>query len=626
MWMIPQGRLMSHPLADGPSYVLWNRHQTVMKSKMLEPDATTPARKSLHDVTGLDGDPVPQDNKRTEHAVASAQHGAAEPGSQGVPLIEETVLYELPSRSEAAQPEISLPHSATSPGNEIELKLLVDADRLADFNAAPIIATNARNKGTRKHLKSVYYDTPERTLRRNGLSLRVRQSGARFVQTVKAEFADDPLRRGEWEASVPSIAPDIGLAMPFIPAKLRSDLRRHQLEAVFTADIRRHARIIDMPSGTVEVAFDQGVLKSGDRSLPVSEIELELKSGSASAIYELALRLAEHGAVRPSIRSKSARGFDLAADAPPVARKPRKLRFDPSISLDEAFATILRSCLGNILEALPAAEDGRDPEGVHQLRVSLRRLRSAFELMRSVGSLGNFDSLRSEARWLAQNLSAARDWDMFQLQTLPTIAKACPSVAGFDALEQVTEKRRSAAYDKVRRALNDRRCASLVIGLGGWIEARGWRNDVAPEELGRLAEPAINFARRILADQQARVLKRGRRFKSLEAEGLHRLRLAAKKLRYVADFLLPLYGDRKCARRFSRKLAGLQEDLGSFNDMAITASLFDGLGAESPDSGTAAAAIAGWQAHASVGVQAHLRSTWRDFTNTKVPWSREAEA
>jgi triphosphatase len=108
------------------------------------------------------------------------------------------------------------------------------------------------------------------------------------VQTVRAEFGDDPFRRGEWEASVPSIAPDVRLAIPFISEKLHSDLERHQLEAVFTADIHRHARIIELPSGTVEVAFDRGFLKSGNRSTPLSEIELELKGGSASAIYELA--------------------------------------------------------------------------------------------------------------------------------------------------------------------------------------------------------------------------------------------------------------------------------------------------------------------------------------------------
>ena len=165
----------------------------------------------------------------------------------------------------------------------------------------------------------------------------------------------------------------------------------------------------------------------------------------------------------------------------------------------------------------------------------------------------------------------------------------------------------------------------MRVGLGGWIEARGWRSDIAPDSLGRLAEPAINFARQILSKDDAKVLKRGRHFKSLKAEELHRLRLAAKRLRYVADFMLPLYGDRKSVRRFFRTLADLQEELGCYNDMAVTASLLTDLGADSPDSGTAAAAIAGWHAHASDGVEARLRNAWRDFTKAKAPWSSEAE-
>ncbi|OKO83926.1 hypothetical protein AC629_22040 [Bradyrhizobium sp. NAS80.1] len=587
---------------------------------MLKSDAT-PARK----IPGApDGNLVPKDNKRTQYVTGFLrQREAAEPDAEAT-IVDGAVIDHTPSQDTTLVPEPSSSHAAARPAGEIELKLLVAADRMAHFNAAPIIATNARNKGTRKHLKSVYYDTSEHTLRRNGLTLRVRQSGARFVQTVKTDAADDPLRRGEWEASVPSLAPDLALAMPFLPEKLRGRLEAQSLEAVFTADIHRHARIVDLPSGTVEIAFDQGVLTAGDQSMPVSEIELELKSGSAGTIYEIALRLAEHGAVKPSIRSKSARGFDLAAGTPPSVRRPSKLRLDPSVALDEAFATILRSCFLHLLQSLPAAEDGRNPEGVHQLRVALRRLRSALDLMRSAGALSNLDMLRSEARSLAQDLSAARDWDVFQLETLPTIANACPSVAGFDALGRAAAKCQSDAYRKAHRALDDRRCAIFLIGLGGWIETRGWRNDVAAEDLGQLSEPAVNFAQRVLSAQYAKVLKRGRRFKSLSAEGLHRVRLATKRLRYLSEFLLPLFEDRKSVRRFSRRLAGLQEELGAFNDMAVTASLLDGLGTE-PDSAVAAAAIAGWQARASVGVQPALQSTWRDFTAARAPWSRQAE-
>jgi inorganic triphosphatase YgiF len=354
---------------------------------MLKSDSTT-ARKTPG---APDGNPSPKENKGAP-IVAGFLRQIEPAGPDAEPAIEDAVSERTPAQEATPDLQPTESGSTAHPAGEIELKLLVDADRMAHFGAAPVIAANARNKGSHKRLKSIYYDTPERALRRAGLSLRVRQSGTRFVQTVKSDVVDDPLRRGEWEASVPSLAPDLALAMPFIPEKLRGQLDTQPLEAVFTADIHRHTRIVDLPSGTVEVAFDRGDLTAGGRSMPVSEIELELKSGGASAIYEIALRLAEHGTVRPSIRSKSARGFDLAADQPPSARRPRKLGLDPSVALDEAFAAILRSCFLHLLQSLPAAEDGRNSEGVHQLRVSLRRLRSALDLMRSVGALGNLDA------------------------------------------------------------------------------------------------------------------------------------------------------------------------------------------------------------------------------------------
>ncbi|MGJ4887175.1 CHAD domain-containing protein [Bradyrhizobium sp. HKCCYLRH3099] len=516
----------------------------------------------------------------------------------------------------------ALPDPANA-GEEIELKLLVAPDQLADFHHAPIVVAHARNKGTRKHLKSVYYDTPKRTLWKNGFTLRVRQSGTRFVQTVKAQHSDDPLKRGEWEASVTSIAPDAALAAALLPEELRAAVTDAPLQAVFTADVHRHARLLDLPGAVLEIAFDSGIIKAGDDSEEVSEIELELKSGDPATIYETALRLAEHGTVRPSIRSKSARGFDLAAGKAPGAEKPRKPRLDPAVSLDEAFAVILRSSFHHLLQAMPAAEDGRDPEGVHQLRVALRRLRAALHLMRPLGTSATLQGLEDDARWLAQNLSAARDLDVFLTQTLPDIAEACPTVAGFETLQGLAERQRELAYRKLRVALAERRSTSFVLGLGGWIVTRGWRNDVSPDVLGRLAGPAIDFAGHVLSERHQKVLKRGRHFKTLPAERRHRLRLVLKKLRYSIDFLLPLYGASKPTRRYARSLAGLQEELGHYNDMAVTAGVIDSLGTTSTDAAIAAAAITGWHAHAMAGVEQPLRDAWRAFTKTPTPWQPE---
>ena len=586
---------------------------------MSETDAIKLGGANARALTGLNpANPVPSDKQGMENDVTMSK-----------PL-ETTDRADAPAaaanrpRRRPTPSDVVRQHEAAPADTEIELKLVVEPDRLAEFNQTPIIADNARSKGSRKHFKTVYYDTPERKLRREGLTLRVRQSGTRFTQTVKTECSDDPLTRGEWETRVPSIVADIALAAPFIPAKLLADLE--PLEPVFTSDIHRHQRLVDLPSGTVEVAFDHGLLKAGERTLPVSEIELELKAGGAGAIYELALQLAEHGPVRPSIQSKSERGFDLAEGAPPTAPKPRKLRLDPSVPLDDALTRILRACLHHLLQSLPAAEDGRDLEGVHQLRVALRRLRSALHLMRSVSSLSKLEMLRSEAKWLASSLTAAREWDIFQTETLPSIAKGCPSVTGFDALEEVAERRRAAAYHKVGVVLADQRCAKFLLNLGAWIEARGWRSDISSQNLSELTEPAIAFAQRTLAAQYAKVVKRGRRLKSMNPEERHRVRLAVKKLRYGTDFLLPLCGEGKVVKRFRERLIELQEELGSYNDMATTASLLSGLGMETPDSRVAAAAIAGWQASSMVSTEARLREAWRNFAKAQAPWEKDEQS
>ena len=569
------------------------------------------------------GDARPLNNGATQPIEAAAADapepagpdaGASLPGEAPSPEAE-------PAADEAALPEEPPAGRAAPPASEVELKLLVADDRLMAFNEAPVIAAHARNKGSRKHLKSIYYDTADRLLQDNGLALRVRQSGQRFVQTVKADSAVDPLRRGEWEASVPSIAPDVALAMPFVPAKLREDLRCQPLQAVFIADIHRLQRLVDLPDAVIEVAFDRGVLKAGGRAEPVSEIELELKEGSAAAIYGLALQLAEFGALRPSIRSKAARGFDLASDAPPPAKRARKLDVDPGAPLEDAFVVILASCLRDLLVSMPAAEDGRDPEGVHQVRVASRRLRSALDSMRTVVPSPTLDALRHDAQWMASSLSGARTWDIFQGETLPAVAGSCPAIPGFATLGEGAEDRRQSAYADARRALADARSTRFLLRLGGWIEARGWRSDAAPESLPLLAEPAFSFARRILSLHHSRVLKRGRHFKSQTASERHKLRLAVKKLRYVADFMLPLCTDRKSAKQYTSRLSQFQDELGAFNDMATTGELLADLVAASAENGAAAAAIAGWQAHAMVGAEARLRDAWRDFSRMRPPWA-----
>ena len=476
-----------------------------------------------------EGDGIAPDEPPAHQSSPAASTAATPTGPQTPAEVAAPLPDAGPAAVEAVASEEPPPVRPLPAASEIELKLLVARERLDAFNEAPAVVAHARNRGSRKHLKAVYYDTPEMLLRKNGLSLRVRQSGQRFVQTVKAELGDDPLRRGEWQASVASIAPDAGLALPFVPAKLRDDLMSQPLQPVFISDIHRHQRLVDLPSAVIELAFDHGLIKAGGRTEAVSEIEIELKEGDPAAIYELALQLAESGDVRPSIRSKAARGFELATGAPPPAKKPRKLDVDPSLPLDDAFAVILASCLRDLLVSVPAAEDGRDPEGIHQVRVALRRLRSALDSLRSVVPSETLESLRADAQWLASAMSAARTWDIFRGETLPAVAGSCPSISGFDAMGADAEHHRLAAYADARRTLADRRAVRFVLLLGAWIEARGWRAEAGADHLAPLAEPAFSFARRILSDHHGKVLKRGRHFREQTAAKRHRLRLGGEE-------------------------------------------------------------------------------------------------
>ncbi|HYB10129.1 MAG TPA: CYTH domain-containing protein, partial [Alphaproteobacteria bacterium] len=281
-----------------------------------------------------------------------------------LPIDDRDDLPPQAATSAIASPDRSAPGptpASYSANSEVELKLLAEPAQFAALSQAAPIVAHARNKGSIRLLKSIYYDTPTCALYRAGATLRVRQIGKQFIQTLKITEGNDaePLRRGEWESPVATMTPDVHLLMPLVTIGLQEALNREPLQPVFGTEVRRHMRALKLPTGTVEVAFDQGVIKAGDKTAPIGEIELELKHGSPTALYDLASRLSELGSVRPTIRSKADRGFELAFDAPPRVRKLNPPFVRPDMSVDQAFVAILQTGLAQLLVNEPAAEDGR---------------------------------------------------------------------------------------------------------------------------------------------------------------------------------------------------------------------------------------------------------------------------
>ena len=210
---------------------------------------------------------------------------------------------------------------ATEAGNvELELKLALPRDRRNAIEQLPVFRA-----APAQHLHEIttYYDTADLDLRQEGVALRVRRRGDKLIQTLKTTAADEVAsNRGEWEWDVESDLPDVERLRDTPRADLIERLNG-TLRPVFRTDIARTTRLLDGPGGArVEAALDEGHILAGAAREPVSELELELKSGSdPAALYHLALDI--HARVPLSLAgdSKAARGYRLFDGGTATARK-----------------------------------------------------------------------------------------------------------------------------------------------------------------------------------------------------------------------------------------------------------------------------------------------------------------
>jgi inorganic triphosphatase YgiF len=504
------------------------------------------------------------------------------------------------------------------------LKLLASAGALSQIREAPIIARYASNAGTARRLEAVYYDTPDRTLFSHGMSLRVRRNGNRYVQTLKrSPVHGQPFARGEWEMSVATVAPDLEL-LPISAIGAPFDrLSPNALALIFVTKVRRRTMSLDLGDSVVEIAFDEGAIEAGERVEPLTEIELELKAGDPKVVYEVGMELLEIAPLRIGTQSKSDRGYGLAFG---VAPKPTKATVPIIIAehtVDDIAGALLGACQHQLLANQALAECGRDPEGVHQMRVALRRLRTACALLyRELGS-PTLRGFSAEAKWLANLLGAARDWDVLATDTLRRPSEAIRSEVDFDGLRQAAEPHRLAAYATLQEALASRRYNRLHLSMRRWIESRGWRNEVDNVSLAVLLEPAPAFSERALTLLHRKAVKRGAHFQGLPPEARHQLRIALKKLRYATEFFQGLYGANAAAKGYLGSLGKLQDALGHENDASMSWPLLCTLarGPVAPEVQRSIGAVMGWQAHERIGYGKTLSKCWRRFKALPEFWS-----
>lgn len=251
----------------------------------------------------------------------------------------------------------------------------------------------------------------------------------------------------------------------------------------------------------------------------------------------------------------------MTASRTPRARKAAPVTFKSRSTLDTAIAAVVKSCRDHWQANLPAALEGRTPEGVHQVRVGLRRFRSALSLFRKFIPENQRAWLNTEAKWLANQLGPVRDLDVF-LSDLTARFDGPKAVADATALAAAVRVAHAKAQSTAAAALRGTRMRRFAARLDTWLEGHGWYAD--DTEIPDIA----SFARETLNKRMRKIAAVAARAKTLTVPERHELRIAVKKVRYSLEFLSSALPAKRVARTAS-VLKRLQDSLGHLNDLDV---------------------------------------------------------
>lgn len=374
----------------------------------------------------------------------------------------------------------------------------------------------------------------------------------------------------------------------------------------------RSERLPGTPAAVSAVLL-RGSLRAGGKEDRCCRL---LLTGPGSAVAALALRLAADLRLRLPERGLAAEalaaaGSPLPEPPPPAARQ----------RASDAIADLLARLTTLLLQQAGHA-DQADPEPVHQMRITVRRLRSALTLFRKASRCAEARQARAGLRTLAGTLAEARDWDVFVGEAGAPLLAVLGTEAALARLLQRAERRRLAAYRRLARTLAGPEFRQLGITLALLAASRPWEAAAlgdgaqAERQAAELATSLAAFATAALERRRRPLTKIEGPLTALPAAALHKLRLRCKRLRYAAEFFAPLFG-RKSSRRFIRRLAAVQEHLGRINDAAVAGTLLARLGTRE---GFAGGLLRGFLAARAARARRRIDRSWRRFCRLQPFW------
>jgi inorganic triphosphatase YgiF len=509
-------------------------------------------------------------------------------------------------------------------GIESEVKFAASTSDLRKLAAARILRRSDGKLPRHKYLVSTYFDTPKLLLRKNGISLRVRQAGKKRLQTIKTVNGGISLDRNEWKHKLQGDEPDLRAARGTALEPLLSGKLKRDLEPIFATHVQRTFLPLRSGNSQIELALDEGHVRAGQKSSPLAEVELELKKGTASDLFKAARLVAGLVPVKLALTSKSEHGYDLIADQPSRAFHGSKIVLQRDASIAAAFQVIGRSVLRHIAANEPAVRAG-DPEGVHQMRVGVRRLRAAIAVFSELLDCKQTQQIKRDLKWLAGKLGPVRDLDVFLKGKIALFERADSPTAGLPELKSELIYRRDVAAESAKGAITTARYRLLVFNILEWIEDGKWLQQ-SRSHGDRKIRP---FATHLFERRTRKARRKAKRVGEVAAPKRHKLRIAIKKLRYALYFFESLFiqnGSPKALSRYKKYLQDLQDNLGALNDIAVhqklAIKLAAGSGGPKPELVSfAAGMIAGCERGEIQPILAEVTKTARKLRRVRKFWS-----
>lgn len=298
-----------------------------------------------------------------------------------------------------------------------------------------------------------------------------------------------------------------------------------------------------------------------------------------------------------------------------VAVKSMPLNLRRQMTCEQVFQAIVGNCMVQIQSNAAALAQAYHEECLHQMRVGLRRLRSALSGFKNMLSVP--DNLQQELDWLSTKLGAARDWDVLVGTTLPAAGYGLPDENPLVAVLLASRVMSDQAHAAVSAAVRSQRYTRLMMGFTRWVHESAWREAMLPLDLACLAAPGAGHAHKHLVRLQRRLLKRGGKLRAAGPEARHRFRITAKKLRYASGFYQSFCLS-KYYQSYVKALSTLQDLLGQLNDAAVADRLLRDLQDGQPHLRVSAEIISERISSNTCGVAVKIRKILKKFAGMKL--------